>query len=65
MEASVDLHEGADKENEQTLANSSPDEEATSKDEVKIEKFLQQQKKKTLNTRLRAIRTRERNFVSY
>ena len=44
MEESVDLHEEADKENEQTLANSSPDEEATSKDEVKIEKFLQEQK---------------------
>ena len=38
MEESVDLHEGADKENEQTLANSSPDEEAMSKDEVEIEK---------------------------
>ena len=30
MEESVDLHEEADKENEQTLANLSPAEEATS-----------------------------------
>ena len=51
----MDLHEEAGKENEQTLGNSSPDEEATSKDEVEIEKFLQEQKSKTLNTRLRAI----------
>ena len=33
MEESVDLHEEAGKENEQTLANLSPAEEATSKDE--------------------------------
>ena len=46
MEQSVDLHEDAGKENEQTLAISSPDEEATSKDEVEIEKFLQEQKSK-------------------
>ena len=46
MEESVDLHEEAGKENEQTLANSSPDEEATRKDEVEIEKFLQEQKSK-------------------
>ena len=32
------------KKNEQTLANLSPAEEATSKDEVEIEKFLQEQK---------------------
>ena len=44
MEESVDLHEEAGKENEQTLANSSPDEEATRKDDVEIEKFLQEQK---------------------
>ena len=44
MGESVDLHEEADKENEQTLANTSPDEEATSKDEVEIVKFLQEQK---------------------
>ena len=44
MEESVDLHEEADKENEQTVANLSPAEEATSKDEVEIEKFLQEQK---------------------
>ena len=42
MEESVDLHEEAGKENEQTLANLSPAEEATSKDEVEIEKFLQE-----------------------
>ena len=40
----MDLHEEADKENEQTLADLSPDQEATSKDEVEIEKFLQEQK---------------------
>ena len=34
MEESVDLHEEAGKENEQTLANLSPVEEAMSKDEV-------------------------------
>ena len=44
MEESVDLHKKAGKENEQTLANLSPAEEATSKDEVEIEKFLQEQK---------------------
>ena len=42
MEESVDLHEEAGKENEQTLANLSPAEEATRKDEVKMEKFLQE-----------------------
>ena len=46
MEESVDLHEEAGKENEQTLANLSLAEEATSKDEVEIEKFLQEQKSK-------------------
>ena len=40
MEESVDLHEEAGKENEKTLANLSPAEEPTSKDEVEIEKFL-------------------------
>ena len=44
MEESVDLHEEAGKENEQTLANLSLPEEVTSKDEVEIEKFLQEQK---------------------
>ena len=44
MEGSVDLHEKAGTENEQTLGNLSPAEEATSKDEVEIEKFLQEQK---------------------
>ena len=42
MEESVDLHEEAGK----TLANLSLDEEATSKGEVEIEKFLQEQKSK-------------------
>ena len=46
MEEWVDLHEEAGKENEQTLANLSPAKEATSKDEVEIEKFLHEQKKK-------------------
>ena len=46
MEESVDLHEEAGKENEQTLSNLSLPEEATSKDEVEIEKFLQEQKSK-------------------
>ena len=46
MEESVDLHEEAGKENEKTLANLSPAEEPTSKDEVEIEKFLQEQKSK-------------------
>ena len=46
MEESVDLHEDAGKENEQTLANLSPAEEATSKDEVEIVKFWQEQKSK-------------------
>ena len=40
MEASVDLHEEAGKENEQTLANLSPAEEATSIDEVEIDVFV-------------------------
>ena len=43
MEESVDLQEEAGKENEQTLANLSRAEEATNKDEVEIEKFLQEQ----------------------
>ena len=40
MEESVDLHEEACKENKQTLANLSPSEEATSKDEVAIDVFV-------------------------
>ena len=44
MEESVDLHEEAGKENEQTLANLSLPGEVTSKDEVEIETFLQEQK---------------------
>ena len=46
MEESVDLHEEAGKENEQTLANLSLAEEPTSKDAIEIEKFLQEQKSK-------------------
>ena len=42
----MDLHEEVGKENEQTLANLSPAEEAANKDEVEIEKFLQEQKSK-------------------
>ena len=38
MKESVYLYEEAGKENNQTLANSSPAEEATSKDKVEIEK---------------------------
>ena len=53
----MDLHEEAGKENEQTLAKLSPAQEATSKDEVEIKNFLQEQKSKNTpgNTRLRAI----------
>ena len=40
------LHKEAGKENRQGLANLSPAKEATSKDEVGIEKFLQEQKSK-------------------
>ena len=40
MEESVDLHEEAGKENEQTLVNLSPAEETTSKDEVEIDVFV-------------------------
>ena len=39
MEEPVALNVEAGKENEQTLANLSPAEEAASKDEVEIEKF--------------------------
>ena len=46
MTESVDLHGEAGKENEQTLAHLSPAEEATSKYEVEIGKFLQEQKSK-------------------
>ena len=42
----MDLHWGAGKENEQTLPNLSPAEEATNKDEVEVEKFLREQKSK-------------------
>ena len=40
MEESVDLHEEAGKENEQTLVNLNPAEETTSKDEVEIDVFV-------------------------
>ena len=55
MEESVNLHEEAGKENEQTLANLSPAVEATSKDEVEIGTFCESRNPKTLNTKLRAI----------
>ena len=38
MEESVDIHEEAGKENEQTSANLSSAEEATSKDEIETER---------------------------
>ena len=40
MEEWVDLHEEAGKENDQTLANLSPAEEALSKEEVEIDVFV-------------------------
>ena len=40
MEESVDLHEEAGKENEQTLANLSPAEKATNKDEVEMDALV-------------------------
>ena len=42
----MDPHGETGKENKQTLANLSPAEKATSKDEVEIDKFLQEQKSK-------------------
>ena len=47
MEESVDLHDETGKENKQTLANISPAEEASSKNEVAMEKLLQEQKSKS------------------
>ena len=44
MGESLDLHAEAGKEKEQTLANLRLAEEATSKDEVEIEKILQELK---------------------
>ena len=66
----MDVYEEAGKENEQTLANLSPVEEATSKDEVEIDKFLQEQKsnlKKTLNLPLSKffISVRKQNGTEY
>ena len=47
MEEPVDLQEEASKANKQTVPiNLSPAEEQQSKDEVEIEKFLQEQKSK-------------------
>jgi len=43
---SADIHEEAVKENEQKLANLSPAAEATSKNDVEIERFFQEQKSK-------------------
>ena len=48
MKESVVLNEEAGKENEQTLTILSPAEEATSKDEVEIEKFLKHKTKSDL-----------------
>jgi len=54
MEERVDLNEEAGKENERTLAKLSPAEEATSKDEIEIEKFLQAQKSKNTQCRTKS-----------
>ena len=62
MEESVDLQEKAGKENEQTLANLSPAEEATNKDEVEIEKFLQEQKSKNTQYKTKRDLKRGRNY---
>ena len=48
MRESADLYEEAGKENEQTLANLSPAERATSKGEVEIEKLLHEQISKNI-----------------
>ena len=40
MEESMGLHEEAGKENEHRLANLSPAEEATNKDEVQMDAFV-------------------------
>ena len=66
IEESVDLHEEAGKQNERTLADLSPAEEATRKDvqKSKLRNFGRSRNKKTLNTRLRAIWTRGRNCES-
>ena len=65
MEESVDLHEEAGKENEQTVANLSPAEEATSKDEVEIEKFLQEQKSKNTQYKTKSDLNAWKNFASH
>ena len=57
-EPAVALNVEAGKENEQTLANLSPAEKATSKDEDEIEKFLQAQKSK--NTQYKTKRMSKR-----
>jgi len=55
MEEPVDLNEEAGKENEQTLANLSPAEEASrAKMKSKLRSFCKRRNPKTLNTRLRA-----------
>ena len=53
MEEPVTLNVEAGKENEKTLENLSPAEEATSKDELEIEEFLQAQKSK--NTQYKSL----------
>ena len=58
MEETVALNVEAGRENEQMLANLSPAEKATSKDEDKIEKFLRAQKSK--NTQYKTKRMSKR-----
>ena len=54
MEESVDLHEETGIENEQTLANLSPAERATSKGEVEIEKLLHEQISKNIQDKTKS-----------
>ena len=55
MEESVVLNEEAGKEDEQMLAILSPAKEATSKDEVEVEKFLQAQKSENTQHKTKSI----------
>ena len=66
MEEPVDLDEEAGKENEQMSANFNPAEEATSKDEVEIEKFLQAQKSKNTQYKTKSdLNAWKKFFVSH
>ena len=58
MEESVDRHEEASKESEQTLADLSPAKEGTRIDKVQIEKVLQEQKSKSTQYKTRSISPR-------